>query len=84
MSCLKHLLCLASIQGTLHAPLVVRETEDVVRGRQLFSLTDDAMMALSTIFRKDTYTKQGFLLEGDCRGSSEGFQWRSLSVWGEN
>ena len=31
---LEALTCLASSPGTLHAPLVVHETEDVVRGRQ--------------------------------------------------
>jgi ubiquitin carboxyl-terminal hydrolase 9/24 len=49
---LEALSCLAGIQGMLHSPLVIRETDDVVRGRQWYSLTDDAVKALSTIFHE--------------------------------
>lgn len=47
---LEALTCLAGIPGTLYAPLVERETEDIGRGRQWFSLTEVATKALSSIF----------------------------------
>lgn len=49
---LEALTCLAGISGTLHAQLVVRENEDIVRGRQWYSLTADAVKALSIIFHE--------------------------------
>jgi ubiquitin carboxyl-terminal hydrolase 9/24 len=49
---LEALSCLAGIQGMLHSQLVIRETDDVVRGRQWYTLTEDAVKALSTIFHE--------------------------------
>jgi ubiquitin carboxyl-terminal hydrolase 9/24 len=52
MLLLEALACLAGIKGINHATLVIRESDDVVRGRQWLSLTEEAVRALSIIFRE--------------------------------
>ena len=46
------LACLAGIKGMNHATLIIRETDDVVRGRQWLSPTDEVVRALSIIFQE--------------------------------
>ena len=49
---LEALACLAGIKGINRATLVVREADDVVRGRQWLNLTEEAVKALSIIFHE--------------------------------
>jgi ubiquitin carboxyl-terminal hydrolase 9/24 len=48
---LETVVCFLGLSGVIHAPLV-RESEDLVRGRQRYILCEGAMKALSTVFHE--------------------------------